>query len=146
MTCQEFRDRVFDFLEGKPVPGFGGHRDACPACAELVRGIEHNERVLAAARAPVAAPDVWPEIARAIARARPVRFARLRLAGFAAAAAGLLLAAAVLFSGPPPRRGPEIVIRKAGPEAHRALGALVPRYEDVDAATAMVDTLLRGDY
>jgi len=146
MRCEEFRDRVMDFLEGASVAGFREHGDACPDCADLVLGVEHNERALTAARAPVAPADLWPRIARAIAQARPVRFARFRIAGFAAAAAALVLVAAMAFSGAPARPGPRIVIRKVDADAQRSLAALVPRYEDVDPPTAMVDTLLRGDY
>ena len=40
----------------------------------------------------------------------------------------------------------QYLVQEVGPESPRAFRSLVPRYDDVDAATAMVDTLLRNDY
>jgi len=148
MNCGEFRDRVFDYLEGSLRDGeaFRAHAGACASCAEALRGIEENEKLLLAARAPAAPADLWPRIAAAVSRGRTVPFRRPRLAWFAAAAAAALLVAALFFSaGPAPAPGLELVVHEAAPEAGRTLRALVPRYEDVDAATAMADTLFRSD-
>ncbi len=145
MKCDVFRDRLFDYLEGALADreGFLAHRATCPACADLLRGIEENERLLRAARAPGAPADLWPGIARAISAGRvsAVRWPLWAAAAVLLAAfVGLVLAGA---SAPPP--GLDLVVRDAGP----ALGALVPRYEDVDTVTALADSLLspfRHDY
>jgi anti-sigma factor RsiW len=146
MTCAETRDRVFDWLDGSIADraGFAAHLRACPDCAELLRGIEDDERVLSAARGPVAPPELWPRIAAALSRSRAP--ARPRLLPWAAAAA-IALAVLALFAGtstPVPTL--DLVVVEAGPEARRTFGALVPRYEDLDTATAMADTLFRADY
>ena len=149
MNCETFRDRAFDFLQGnlrEDRAGFESHRLSCSACAESLRGIEVNEAVLRSALAPVAPPDLWPRIAAALGQDRVVPFRVPRLA-FAAAAAALLVAI-TLFAVAPSKRAPKLnlVIREVGPESQRTFRALVPRYEDVDAATAMVDTFFRNDY
>ncbi len=149
MTCAEFRDRVFDYLDGslREAGAFRAHLGACPACAGTLRGIEENERLLLAARTPAAPADLWPRIAAALSQGRAVPFRRPRLAWLGAAAAAALLVAALLFSAAPAHRPAlDLVVQEAAPEARRALGALVPRYEDVDPATAMADTLFRTDY
>lgn len=145
MNCEQFRDRVFDFLDGSLGDGasFEAHRAACPACAETIRGIRANEKALAAARAPLAPPDLWASIAARISEGRVAPFRRLRIAAGVAAAAALLLSLALAFSGGSPRPRLNVVIREVTPEAGRAMGALVPRYEDVDTATAMADTMTR---
>jgi AcrR family transcriptional regulator len=148
MSCPEFGDRVFDYLEGslRDPAAFRAHLASCASCAESLRGIEENERLLAAARVPAAPADLWPRIAAAISRGRPVPLRPPRLAWSAAAAAAALLVAALLFSAGPAAAPPiDLVVREAAPEAGRTLGALVPRYEDVDAATVMAETLFRND-
>ena len=39
----------------------------------------------------------------------------------------------------------DLVVQEVGPDSQRAFRSLVPKYDDVDAATAMVDTVLRTD-
>jgi anti-sigma factor RsiW len=150
MNCETFRDRAFDLLQGtlRDRTEFESHRDSCPACAEALQGIRENDRLLAAARVPTAPADLWPRIAAAIGRDREIPFRRLRIASFVAAAAALLLAFTLLASIGSPRKAPglNLVVQEVGPESHRTFKALVPRYEDVDAATAMVDTMFRNDY
>jgi hypothetical protein len=134
MTCGEFRERVFDALEGS---GFGGeavgtHAQACARCGELWRAIRENERVLSRARVPSAPPDLWPRIAGALADRRAL-LRRERRAALVAAAAVLLLLIGLIFmpgkpSAPP---GLELVVEDAGPDAEVALRALVPLYDDV---------------
>ncbi len=144
MNCAQFRDLVLDFLDGsiRECAGFEAHRSSCAACAETLRGVGHNEKALAAARAPMAPADLWAGIAARISGGRGVPFRRTKIAAGLAAAAALLFSLALAFSGSPrPRLA--IVIREVTPEAGRTMGALVPRYEDVDTATAMVDTLFR---
>ena len=131
MTCETFRGQALDFLDGtlEDRSGFLAHRETCPECAALLEGIEANERILRGAALPVAAPDAWPRIAAALA-VRPRR--RPWLPWAAAAAAALL--AVVPFAFPrhaPPRPTLDVTIVDAGPEAARALGVFVPRYEDV---------------
>lgn len=130
MTCATFREQVLDFLDGtlEDRPAFLAHRAACPDCGALLEGIEANERILRGAARPVAAPDAWPRIAAAIAaRPRP----RRRLLWAAAAAALLAVGALLVPRNAPPRPTLDVTIVDAGPEAARALGVFVPRYEDV---------------
>jgi len=145
MNCELFRDRVFDLLEGTlgDRAPFEAHRASCPACAEATRGIEANEKALAAARVPLAPASLWPAIAARISQGRALPFRRTKIAAGLAAAAALLLSVALFFSGPDARPRLDVVIQEVAPEAGRTMGALVPRYEDVDTATAMADTLFR---
>jgi len=150
MTCETFRDRAFDFLQGtlRDSEGFEAHRASCASCVGALEGIRRNDRVLSAARVPTAPPDLWPRIAAAIGQDRAIPFRRLRIAVFLAAAAALLLAFTLVATIRTPKRTPTInlVIQEVGPESQRTFKALVPRYEDIDAATAMVDTMFRNDY
>ncbi|MBI3856228.1 MAG: hypothetical protein HY293_11115 [Planctomycetes bacterium] len=150
MNCETFRDRAFDFLQGTlgSAAEFEAHRASCPACGAALEGIRHNERVLSAARAPTAPADLWPRIAAEIGRDRVVSFRSLRAAAGLAAAAAVLLGVTLFATMGPSRKTPRInlVVQEVGPESQRAFRALVPRYEDVDAATAMVDTMFRNDY
>jgi len=150
MNCETFRDRAFDYLQGtlRADAAFEAHRASCAACAGLLAGIRENERILSAARVPTAPPDLWPRIAAAIDRDRVSPFRGLRVASLLAAAAALLLALTLTFSLRTSRKTPtlDLVIQEVGPESHRTFRALVPRYDDVDAATAMVDTMFRSDY
>jgi hypothetical protein len=150
MNCETFRDRAFDFLQGSlgDSAAFEAHRASCAACAGALDGIRRNDRLLSAARVPTAPPDLWPRIAAAIGQDRAVPFRSLRVASLLAAAAALLLAFTLVATLRTPRKAPTInlVIQEVGPESHRTFKALVPRYEDIDAATAMVDTMFRNDY
>jgi hypothetical protein len=127
MTCETFRDRVFDFLEGGLADraAFDAHRAACPGCADVLRGIRENERILQAARAPSAPPELWSRIAAALARPAPAR--RFRPGPWAAAAALLLAFAA--FAGRPRPRTLTITVVNASPEAARAFSGFVPSYD-----------------
>ena len=150
MNCETFRDRAFDYLQGtlQDAAAFDAHRGSCADCAGRLAGIRENERILSAARIPRAPADLWPRIALAIGQDRVVPFRRLRLASLAAAAAAVLIVAALFGSMSPWRRAPSLnlVVQEVGPESRRAFRTMVPRYEDVDAATAMVDTMFRNDY
>ncbi|MBV8879820.1 MAG: hypothetical protein JO332_07655 [Planctomycetaceae bacterium] len=149
MNCEAFSDRVFDFLRGglrDDRAAFDAHRASCPDCAARLAGIRENERILSAARVPTAPPELWPRIAAAVAQGRPLPFRALRLASLAAAAAGLLLVLTLWTSSrPAPAPTLNLVVQEVGPDSQRAFRGLVPKYDDVDAATAMVDTLLRND-
>jgi anti-sigma factor RsiW len=149
MTCETFSDRLFDFLRGRLREGradFDAHRASCAACAARLEGIRENERILSVARVPTAPADLWPRIAAAVAQARPVPFRLLRAASAVAAAAVFLLAAAlVATSRPAPAPRLNLIVQEVGPESQRTFRSLVPRYDDVDAATAMVDTAFRND-
>jgi hypothetical protein len=149
MNCRTFSDLLFDFLQGRlreSRAAFDAHRASCADCADRLDGIRENERVLSSARIPTAPPDLWPRIAAAVALARPVPARGLRVASLLAAAAALLLAV-TLFATSRQVRAPELnlVIQEVGPESQRAFRSLVPKYDDVDAATAMVDTVFRND-
>jgi len=151
MTCETFRDLAFDFLQGTLRDGaeFDAHRISCPACAATLDGIRENERILSAARVPTAPPDLWPRIAAAIERDRTVAFRGRRLIlALSAAAAAIVLGISLFASigAPRPKQTLNLVVQEVGPESHRTFKALVPRYDDVDAATAMVDTMFRSDY
>jgi len=150
MNCETFRDRAFDFLQGSlhDAEAFEAHRASCASCSKALDGIRRNDRILSAARVPMAPPDLWPRIAAAIGQDRAIPFRRLRIATVAAAAAVLLLAVTLLATVPTGRKAPTInlVVQEAGPESQRTFKALVPRYDDIDAATAMVDTMFRNDY
>ena len=150
MSCETFRDRTFDFLQGTLRDGgeFDAHRLSCPACAATLDGIRENERILSAARVPTAPPDLWPRIASAIGRDRAVTFRGRRWAAVLSAAAALLLGISLLATMGAPRPKPRLnlVVQEVGPESQRTFKALVPRYDDIDAATAMVDTMFRSDY
>jgi len=150
MNCETFRERAFDYLQGtlRGDADFEAHRASCVACAATLAGIRDNERVLRAARVPTAPPELWPRIAAAIGPKRAAPFRALRVASVLAAAAVLLLAFSVVASIRSARRAPklDIVVQDVGPESQRAFRSLVPRYDDVDAATAMVDTMFRSDY
>ncbi len=147
MNCELFRDRVFDFLEGAlgcdEKVGFAVHLESCTACAEMLRGIEANEKALTAARAPLAPASLWPAIAARLSEGRALPFRRTKIAAGLAAAAALLFSFALFFSGPAAKPRLDVVIQEVAPEAGHTMGALVPRYEDVDTATAMADTLFR---
>jgi anti-sigma factor RsiW len=145
MTCDEFRDLAFDYLGGTlgDPAVFRTHLGACPSCAESLRGIEANEKALAAARVPLAPVDLWPAIAARLSRGRTLPFRRTKIASGLAAAAALLFAVALFFSGGPSKPRLDVVIQEVSPEAGRAMGVLVPRYEDVDTAGALADTMFR---
>ncbi len=140
MNCEDFRDRVFDFLEGGLADreAFDAHRAACAGCADILRGIQLNERILRGAGVPSAPPELWSRVAAAIAR--PTR--RFRLGPWAAAA--VLLVGVLVFALRP---APSLKIRfmDVTPEAARALGAFVPRYEAADTGLALGDYALRND-
>lgn len=143
MNCELFRDRVFDYLCCSEGVEFESHRASCAACADLLQGIEANEKALAAARAPLAPASLWPAIAARISQGRALPFRRTKIAAGLAAAAALLFSIALLFSGPAAKPRLDVVIQEVAPEAGRTMGALLPRYEDVDAGTAMAETLFR---
>ena len=148
MNCETFRDQVFDFLAGAPADpaGFRAHGDACQSCIGLLRGFEENEKVLSGARVPSAPADLWSRIARELSAGRPAPVHRPVWAAAAAIAAGVLGVLALFFSGPAasePRL--DVVIEEVSPDAQSAYRGLVPSYDNVDVATAMVDTLFRGD-
>jgi hypothetical protein len=150
MTCETFRERAFDYLQGtlRGDAAFEAHRASCAACAGTLAGIQDNERILRAARVPLAPPELWPRIAAAIGPGRVEPFRALRVASVLAAAAALLLAFTLVASIRSSHRSPklDLVVQDVGPESQRAFRSLVPRYDDVDAATAMVDTMFRSDY
>jgi hypothetical protein len=125
MTCETFRDRVFDFLEGGLADrdAFDAHRAACPRCADVLRGIRENEKILRAARVPAAPADLWARIATAVARPAPVR--RFALAPWAAAAA-LLIGFAALLGGP--GRAPTLHVTFQDSN-DPGLAAFVPRFD-----------------
>jgi hypothetical protein len=128
MNCETFQEQIFDFLQdGSDSPPFLGHRAACPACADLLRAIENNERALKEARIPRSPTDLWPRISAAIGQGRPIPFR------IAAVAATLLLALALFFSaGPSPAPKFDLALQEVDLETQQLFHALVPRYEDVD--------------
>lgn len=133
MNCAEFRERIFD--DPRPT----GH--VCAACAEWVRVIERQERVLSAARAPSAPDDLWSRIEGQV---RPAIEFRAPRAGWFAAAAAILLAVVgfILFSASPePERTLDVTVVDASKETANALRPVVPTYDDVDTGTAMMDAL-----
>ena len=150
MNCETFRDRAFEYLQGslQGDAAFEAHRASCAACAGALAGIRDNERILRAARVPTAPPDLWPRIASAVGQGRVAPFRALRVASVLAAAAVLLLAFSLVASIRSARRAPtlDLVVQEVGSDSQRAFRTLVPRYDDVDAATAMVDTMFRTDY
>jgi len=140
MKCDEFRDLVFDYLEGtlEERAPFEDHFAACPACASILRGIEADAEVLSRAGAPAAPADLWPRIAAAVSAGRPVRFARPRWAAWAAVSAAAVLVVSLFFAAAPaPGPSLDVIVVDAGP----ALKFLVPRYENVDTATALAEAL-----
>ena len=142
MNCEGFRDRVFDFLEGGLADreAFEAHRASCAACADILRGIRTNERILRAAGVPAAPAGLWSKIAAAVARPAP----RSRFpAGRWAAAAALLIGLLVFAYRPSPTLTIKVV--DVGPDAARALGSFVPRYEGADTGLALGDYALRND-
>lgn len=140
MNCEAFRDRVFDFLEGGLADraAFEAHRAGCAGCADILRGIQLNERILRGAAVPAAPPELWSRIAAAIARPAP----RFRLAPWAAAALLLIGILAFAFRPAPSLK---IQFKEVSPEAARALGAFVPRYEAADSGLALGDYALRNE-
>jgi hypothetical protein len=141
MTCSEFRDLAFDYLDGslRDRAGFEDHFAACASCAGMLRGFEENERLLSLARVPAAPAELWPRIAAALSAGRPVAFRRPWWAALAAAAAAVLVVFSLFFAAAPAPSGGtlDVVVVDAGP----ALKPLVPRYEDVDTGTALADAL-----
>ncbi len=127
MSCEEFRDRVFDFLEGGLADrgAFDAHRAACARCAGVLAGIRDNEKVLRAARVPSAPADLWSRIATAVARPAPVR--RFRPGPWAAAAAAVLISLVALAGRPAPKL--KVEFREA---KDPGLAAFVPRYEPAE--------------
>lgn len=149
MNCQMFSDLVFDFLQGtlrEDRAGFDAHRASCADCSSRLEGIRENERILTAVRVPTAPADLWPRIAAAVSHGRPIPFRALRVASFLSAAAALILVVTLLATSRAPRvPSINLVVQDVGPDSGRAFRSLVPKYDDVDAATAMVDTVLRTD-
>jgi len=139
MKCDAFRDLVFDYLEGalRERAPFEDHFAACPACASILRGIEADAAVLSRAAAPKAPADLWPRIAAAVSAGRAVRFARTRWAVAAAAAAAVLVASLFFAAAPAPGPALDVRVVDSGP----GLRLLVPRYENVDTATALAEAL-----
>lgn len=131
MNCSEFRERIFD----DPRPA--GH--VCDACADWLRVIERQERVLSAARAPSAPDDLWSRIEGQVRPAIGFRAPRI---GWFAAAAAILVAVVgfALLSGPPgPVKTLEVTVVEAPKDTADALRTVVPTYDDVDTGTAMAD-------
>lgn len=132
MTCDGFRDQVFDYLGGtlRDRAAFQDHYASCPACASTLRGIEENEKLLSTAGAPAAPPELWPAIARAISAARPLPSRVRAWASLAAAAAVLLVVLSLLFSARP---GLDVVIEERQADAE-TLRTFVPAYDEFDAS------------
>lgn len=150
MNCETFRDRIFDLLQGslREREAFDAHRDACAGCRGLLQDFSRQERLLGAARVPMAPPELWPRIAVSIGQVRVAPFRRLRIASFVAAAAALLLVALLGAGARTPAKTPrfELVIQDVSPESRRAFSAFVPRYDDLDTAMAMAENALRNDH
>jgi hypothetical protein len=109
--------------------------------------MEHTDRLISAARVPTAPPDLWPRIAATIGQVRVAPFRRLRIASFLAAAAVLLMAVLLAAQGHAPQ-APRftLVVQDVAPESRKSFGALVPRYDDLDTATAMAESAMRNDH
>jgi hypothetical protein len=130
MTCDAFRDALFETLRGRPAgDGPAAHRSSCAPCARLAADIEANERVLRSARAPKAPPGTWAAIARELEKGRALPFRRLRIASWAAAAAVALLALSAFSSGPrAPRASLDLVVVEVRPESRRVFEPFLPSY------------------
>jgi len=105
-----------------------------PGMAQIERLLAPDERVHLVSREH-GIVLAWPFLRAAIAAA---------LAAAAAIVLGISLLASIGGSRPKPTLN--LVVQEVGPESQRTFKALVPRYDDVDAATAMVDTMFRSDY
>jgi predicted anti-sigma-YlaC factor YlaD len=129
MTCETYRDGLFERLRGREAPaGHDAHAASCPACGALSGSILSNERILRAAAGPLKAPpEVWSAIAARIGQGRAVPFRRLR---WAAAAAAALLLGAFVFLAPDRSARPrlDLVVVDVRPEARRAFEPFLPSY------------------
>jgi predicted anti-sigma-YlaC factor YlaD len=128
MTCDAYRDGLFERLRGREAPaGLDAHAASCPACGALSSSILSNERLLRAAAGPLKAPpEVWSAIVARLSPGRAVPFRRLRRA---AAAAALLLGAFVLLAPDRSARPRlDLVVVDMRPEARRAFEPFLPSY------------------
>lgn len=145
MTCEKFRDALFETLRGRPAgDGFEAHRASCAPCARVQADIAANERVLRGATAPKAPPEVWASIARAVESGRSIPFRRTRFAAWAAVAAGLLIA---LSMGVPraPKPTLDVVFMEVRPETRQVFQSFLPRYEGSGGLLANAGGLDRLD-
>ncbi|MHC4607175.1 MAG: anti-sigma factor family protein [Planctomycetota bacterium] len=144
MDCSGAHERMLDHVAGR-LPGdrageLEEHVHGCPACAEILRGIEANERVLFRAKAPSAPDTIWPRIEAAVERRRTPAAPR-KLGWLVAAAAVLLVAAAVVLSLPDAPAGPELEIVEVRGEASGVLGGLIPGFEEPNEGTRLAGAM-----
>ena len=124
MTCQEFDERLDDFVDGLLPPAAASeveaHLRSCAACREKERRLRQVLAHAASLPRSVAPPrDLWPEIARRVERERAWwwRSAGWGPVALAAAATVLVALVAALWSGRAPARVRTVAIPAASPRA-----------------------------
>jgi predicted anti-sigma-YlaC factor YlaD len=127
MTCQELDERLDEWVDGELDPRAAaeveGHLASCAVCRERERRLRQLLAHAASLPRSVAPPrDLWPGIARGIARERTWSWAPATWQPWALAAAATVLVgvAAVLWTGRTPTAVRTVEIPVATPEARLA--------------------------
>ncbi len=129
MTCQELDERLDDWVDGALPAGAASeverHLHSCALCRERERRLRQVLAHAAALPRSLTPPrDLWPGIARRVARERSWSWAAspLALAAAATVAVGL---GAVLWTGPSPSRVRTVQIPALSPETTFVAGTAV---------------------
>jgi predicted anti-sigma-YlaC factor YlaD len=132
MTCQELDEQLDDWVDGTLPVGAAseveGHLRSCPPCRERERRLRQVLAHAAALPRSLAPPrDLWPGIARRVARERSWSWAaaRWRPVALAAAATVVVGLGAVLWSGPSPSRVRTVQIPAPSPETTLVTGTVL---------------------
>jgi predicted anti-sigma-YlaC factor YlaD len=132
MTCQELDEQLDDWVDGTLPAGAAseveGHLRSCPLCRERERRLRQVLAHAAALPHSLAPPrDLWPGIARRVARERSWSRAAARWSPVALAAAATVVVGlgAVLWSGPSPSRVRTVQIPAPSPETTLVAGTVL---------------------
>ena len=131
MTCHELDERLDDWVDGALPAGAASeveaHLSSCALCRERERRLRQLLAHAAALPRSLTPPrDLWPGIARRVARERSWSWAAGGLRPWALAAATVVIGlGAVLWSGPSPSRVRTVQIPAPSPELRLVAGAAV---------------------
>jgi len=145
MNCEEFRERVLDYVEGNleklELGAFRHHFTSCAACSEALRSVEGQAELLTALPRPAAPRDLGARIDQAVsdhARLKAVRPFRGLKWIVAASAAAAVLALALFRPAAPetPGTAPHVftIVDVVLPESGPVFGKLAPSYENPGAS------------
>jgi predicted anti-sigma-YlaC factor YlaD len=132
MTCQELDERLDDWVDGALPAGAAseveGHLRSCALCRERERRLRQVLAHAAALPRSLSPPrDLWPGIARRVARERSWSWAAGGWSPLALAAAATVVVGlgAVLWNGPSPSRVRTVRIPAPSPETTFVAGTAV---------------------